>query len=298
MLKDNKLNKFLGDGPFPFPVEKLSEYLGLYLNNQTCICISKTPLAFNEDPIGHCHSAYEFIIPSNPMPYIGIEKVTLGADSHALIPINSWQRHGPKRNMHIECLLALHLDKDFLQDIAYQSMHSSSFYFEHAALPCSNELRTLMACFIKEAALQQTGYDFILDSLSIQMAVILLRNAKFNKHKTTEHNKARDSNNMNLIIEFLRENYNTNDYSSEQVAKMANLSTYHFIRVFKQQTGKTPYEYLVDIKMEKAMEMLKNRNISITDICFSCGFTNHSHFTTTFKKRIGVTPTDYRAAIK
>ncbi|MFZ5642647.1 MAG: helix-turn-helix domain-containing protein [Bacillota bacterium] len=75
---------------------------------------------------------------------------------------------------------------------------------------------------------------------------------------------------------------------------MANLSSYYFIRVFKAQMGKTPYEYLLDIKMEKAREMLKQRNHTITEICYECGFNSISHFTTAFKRKVGVTPTYYR----
>jgi AraC family transcriptional regulator len=294
MSKYQNINKFFGDSSIPFPAEKIVDHFEFYADNDICVCINKVPIAFSADPIGHCHSSFEFIIPSSPMPCIGIKNSTLIVDAHSLIPINTWQPHGPKDSMSLQSLIALHLDKDFLQNISYHTSSSSDFYFDHAALPCNKELRSIIEYFMREARYKQTGYKFIIESLSTQMAVTLLRNAKYNTSKKVLTNKLHESKNMNKVIEFLREHYNSNDYSTEDIARLANLSAYHFIRVFKQQTGQTPYEYLMDIKLEKAKEMLKSKNYTIIEICFSCGFTNHSHFTTTFKKRVGVTPSEYR----
>ncbi len=72
------------------------------------------------------------------------------------------------------------------------------------------------------------------------------------------------------------------------------MSPYHFIRIFKNETGKTPYEYLVDIKIEKACSLLRRSNLSVTEICFLCGFNSSSHFSTVFKQKIGVSPSMYR----
>lgn len=92
------------------------------------------------------------------------------------------------------------------------------------------------------------------------------------------------------------ENY-TGNYSLQEVSRVANLSPYHFIRVFRAETGKTPYDFLLDVKIEKSKEMLKSVSKTVTDACFGCGFNNISHFTVAFKKRVGVTPSDYRKSL-
>lgn len=91
------------------------------------------------------------------------------------------------------------------------------------------------------------------------------------------------------------ENY-TKEYSLEEVAQLANLSPYYFIKVFKTQTGKTPYDFLVDIKINKACTLLKTSSNTITEICEYCGFSNSSHFTNVFKRKMGVSPSEYRKA--
>ncbi|TAH55414.1 MAG: helix-turn-helix domain-containing protein [Methanosarcina mazei] len=99
--------------------------------------------------------------------------------------------------------------------------------------------------------------------------------------------------NINQSINFLKENYQ-NEYCMEDAARAANLSPYHFIRVFKSQTGKTPYEFLLDIKMQKAKEMLNNNTQRITDISLTLGFSSPSHFARVFCKAAGMSPTAYR----
>jgi len=75
---------------------------------------------------------------------------------------------------------------------------------------------------------------------------------------------------------------------------MANFSPYHFIRVFKSETGTTPYDYLLNSKIEKAKKILEEEEKPITEVCFLCGFFNPSHFSTTFKKKVGISPYKYR----
>lgn len=99
--------------------------------------------------------------------------------------------------------------------------------------------------------------------------------------------------NINYSIRFIQENLQ-NEFSMEEAAKVANLSTYHFIRVFKSQTGKTPYEFFMDAKMQKAKEMLKDHTKAITEICSSLGFSSSSHFARVFKKATGLAPSEYR----
>ncbi|MGI6449194.1 MAG: helix-turn-helix domain-containing protein [Desulfitobacteriia bacterium] len=99
--------------------------------------------------------------------------------------------------------------------------------------------------------------------------------------------------NINQSIKYLKENYQ-HEYCLEDVAKAANLSPYHFIRVFKSQTGKTPYEFLLDLKLQKAKEMLIDSTKTITEICSELGFSSPSYFAAVFNKNIGESPKVYR----
>ena len=80
----------------------------------------------------------------------------------------------------------------------------------------------------------------------------------------------------------------------EELAKEIGLSERHFFRAFKQSTGKTPHSYLVMQRVERAANLLRNSEMSATDIAFESGFSSSSHLTRIFKKAFGTGPLDYR----
>ena len=125
------------------------------------------------------------------------------------------------------------------------------------------------------------------------LSVNLLRQMRHNLIAPTKERNYYEKDNIKRAIDFLNECYNQN-FSLEEIALIANTSPYHFIRVFKKATGKTPHEYLVSIKIKKAMEMLKQPSHTITEVCFACGFNNSCHFSTVFKRMVGVSPSEYR----
>ena len=63
----------------------------------------------------------------------------------------------------------------------------------------------------------------------------------------------------------------------------------------KKQTGFTPYEYLVNTRMNNARYLLKNSALPVKEVCFSTGFSSESSFCSAFKRIEGVGPTQYRA---
>lgn len=91
----------------------------------------------------------------------------------------------------------------------------------------------------------------------------------------------------------MNEHY-ANSFSCDELSGLIKMNKFRFIRIFKKQMDKTPYEYLLDLKIEKAKKMLKAKDYTITEISMMCGFSSHSHFTTLFKKKTGLSPTEYR----
>jgi transcriptional regulator GlxA family with amidase domain len=80
-----------------------------------------------------------------------------------------------------------------------------------------------------------------------------------------------------------------------QLARMARLSTFHFIRVFRAETGQTPHQYLRHRRLERAKELLVTTPMSVTEICDAVGFQSLGSFSALFRKVTGETPAGYRA---
>jgi len=70
-------------------------------------------------------------------------------------------------------------------------------------------------------------------------------------------------------------------------------SKFHLLRLFKRYYGQTPKQYLIDKRIEQAMELLK-KGTNVTETCYDIGFESPSSFTTLFKSRVGLTPTEFQ----
>ena len=79
------------------------------------------------------------------------------------------------------------------------------------------------------------------------------------------------------------------------LADRAGLSQAHFIRTFKKETGFTPHEYLLNTRIATAQYLLKNTGLAVKDICYQTGFSSESVFCSSFKTKVGMTPSQYRA---
>lgn len=98
-------------------------------------------------------------------------------------------------------------------------------------------------------------------------------------------------------VTYINEHFAQN-ISVSILADMAGVSEFHFIRIFKKETGFTPHEYLVNTRIATAQYLLKNTRLPIKDICYNTGFSCESAFCSSFKKHQGITPSQYRDRVK
>src|SRR5882757_9308069 len=80
----------------------------------------------------------------------------------------------------------------------------------------------------------------------------------------------------------------------DNIADEAYFSKFHFIREFKNIYRKTPHQYLIFVRIEKAMELLKS-GVAVSDVCYAVGFESLSCFSRLFKRTAGITPSGYLA---
>jgi AraC family transcriptional regulator len=88
------------------------------------------------------------------------------------------------------------------------------------------------------------------------------------------------------------------DLSLQALANESGYSRVHFVRMFRAATGYSPHNYLLNVKLERVRELLKNPSTSLIDIALDCGFSSHSHMSRLFHKVLGVTPSAYRRSLR
>ena len=95
------------------------------------------------------------------------------------------------------------------------------------------------------------------------------------------------------ITVYFQENY-MKKISVEEIARSSYLSTTYITKIYKEVTGDTPINYLIRIRMEKAMEILKEGHFSIQDSAKMVGYDDPYYFSKLFKKRFGLSPSAYK----
>jgi len=95
------------------------------------------------------------------------------------------------------------------------------------------------------------------------------------------------------VLEYMDTHWK-NNFDRDKLAGIANLSPYHFTRIFKQYHGITPHEHYKQIKIKKLCEMLLNPNMSVTQAFKACGLDVKGRYMKYFRESIGMTPSEYR----
>jgi AraC-like DNA-binding protein len=135
---------------------------------------------------------------------------------------------------------------------------------------------------------QEIGYqasvNHHLDDLFIQIT----------RHLTRQSNPGRDFPKTFMNLEqALRQNL-SHQWTVEEMAALVGLGTTLFNEKVKNYSGFSPINYLINIRISEAIKLLKRPGISLTDIALDTGFYSSQHFSTTFKKLTGYTPSEFR----
>lgn len=156
-------------------------------------------------------------------------------------------------------------------------------------LNCAPSLDSRIRLLTTEYYMGGTHCDLLLSSLlkSIIVSIVRLNGEKELSHEGKEPALTRG------IIEYISTNYNKN-ISNKKIAEEFHFNASYINRVFKTHTGVAMHEFLLTYRLNTAMELLRTQNTSINEIAKMVGFESLPHFTKTFKKRTGKTPSQYR----
>lgn len=139
-----------------------------------------------------------------------------------------------------------------------------------------------------------TGDGFYADSMATALAAHLLRRYSTRKHKLREHEDGLSKYKLVQAIEYINDHLSENKLSLAAIAAELHMSQYYFCRLFKQATGMTPHQYLIQQRIEHAKQLLRLPELTITRIAIDCGFANQSHFAKYFRLHTGLSPQRFR----
>ena len=142
---------------------------------------------------------------------------------------------------------------------------------------------------------ERLGRRLFFDTALIQLSVTLLRMLRGNHTQSalTVLNPKSYTQQIARAVELIRQSFQM-DLSLDDLAGVAGMSRYHFLRCFKAQVGTTPYAYMMHTRLRAAATLLRSTTQTITDIALACGFGSLSHFGTVFRRAYRCSPSTYR----
>lgn len=156
----------------------------------------------------------------------------------------------------------------------------------------------LKCCYeiLLEQEKSEVGSDLILKALFMKLLVFILRELCLETPLSENERCSFESSNktiiVNTIISFINENY-MKKISLDKISQNMYLSPVYISKIFKEETGESPINYLIQVRLEKAKEILEKRQLSIKEIAKAVGYDDAYHFSKLFKKYYGIPPSKY-----
>ena len=135
----------------------------------------------------------------------------------------------------------------------------------------------------------RVGYEELL-SMYLEQVFVLVQRSRTEKRPTVSSHIQGE---MGIARRYFQEHYNE-DINIEEYAISRNMSVSWFLRNFKQVTGKSPMQYILNIRINNAVSLLESTDYNVTEISTIVGYDNPLYFSRIFTKQKGVSPATYR----
>ncbi|MGI6684949.1 MAG: AraC family transcriptional regulator [Bacillota bacterium] len=245
-----------------------------------------------------CFEDYHFVIflSNSPLAAINGSRCQFKKGNFIAIPPGTIVSVLSSENIKLGKYIAISVKKDFFERIASEAIGTSEYKIGNKEYAYSKDLFDLIGSFQRELMDYGESYPLMLESISTQIVFQLIRD--MNIDSSAKRNKLNKENKYIIkAIEFMQ-NYYSSNITINDICSMIYLSPCHFKRLFKEYTGRTPYQYLMFIRIERAKEILSEERYSIEEVARMCGFVNSGHFSTAFKRIVGMSPSEYRKIAK
>ena len=160
-----------------------------------------------------------------------------------------------------------------------------------------NELVKIYKKIIKEADKDGLTRFIRVKSYLYELIALLYENNKFNYLDGKDKANDYKIDNVKKVLRYIHDNYKQKIYLDD-MSKLLGMNTQYFCRYFKKLVGKTPTEYINDVRIEKAKELLAESDDKIIDIAIACGYDNIGYFIKRFREQKHMSPSQYRKQIK
>jgi AraC family transcriptional regulator len=187
----------------------------------------------------------------------------------------------------------LYLEPLFVSHVAHEKINPDRVEIIFEANKADSLIYQIFLALKADLDVDGSGNGFYADSMATALSAHLLRHYSTSNYQLVEYQDGFSKHKLQRAIDYINANLNEN-LSLTKIASELDISHYYFCHLFKNSTGITPHQYLIQQRVERAKQLLRQLEKTIADVAMDCGFANPSHFAKHFRKYTGVTPRQFR----
>lgn len=198
-----------------------------------------------------------------------------------------------------EKILSGEFQKAFFEEIPVRLKGSSPDFFRktfwYILFEISNRISVMKKNFVFNSEFEFSKYFVKMETLQCFTRIyeILMElMSDINMNKKSENSIY--SRNVSAAMEIIHNNYMKENFYSNEIAKELGISNEYLVKIFKKEVGVSVSETINDLRLISAAEKILSTDMSISDILKAVGVTNHSYFGVQFRKKFGMSPSEYR----
>lgn len=232
-------------------------------------------VAFNQSNVnvfnkGRNYNALSFRVNAEAYLRAGEDEVYLTDGSVAYVPENL----DYARNAKVDNLIAIHFNSE------NYATDSVEYFLPQNAEILHNLFVRILDCWNKK----EPGYKYKATSLLYEIFGECYRQ---NFRLSSETSKIRKS------IDYINENYRNKNLSITEIANCSFISEVYFRKLFRKEYGISPKRYIINLRLQYAANMIATGYFQLSEIADMAGYNDYKHFSTEFKKIMGVSPSEY-----
>lgn len=193
--------------------------------------------------------------------------------------------------LDLECLLN-YVDEIYIR-LHRTCPNDAAAYYRTAGEIVQAYLHSAKTLHIEEDCRKHMEHDYLHCYSPEQLRSELKENLRQDMERIQEKQRVSESTVVKKAKEYIYQNY-MHPLSMEEIAEQVSLNAVYFGTLFKKETGDTVINFLIQYRMEQAKQLLKNIRYNVSEIAQMVGYDDERHFSKQFKKRVGITPKEYR----
>lgn len=280
----NILNKLVGN-----ITEENLKYVDSYISEKLSIFIPSVGFCEYAIQSNHTHPSYSFIIAFSEENLLIKPRIKFKEGYHYALAMSPNFSHEENTENGFTRYMAIFINKEFFEEI-YKKYDKTINEYRWKQFLVPKEIMMYLKKFMAENEEKKNEYKEIQNALAFIITNEIVR-ALINSDIGCKVIKEETS--IEKAINYMHQNFE-NKITVKKLANVCNMSESYFIKCFKEETGKSPIEYLINIRLNKARKLLRDSNLSITEISLKCGFYSNSHFSSCFLRKNKITPSKYR----